>query len=447
MTPIDRTESVTSENGVRPRPRPRSARVRPDAIVAALLQDGWRFAAGGDDLYVYQNGVYVPGSRVLRKHLFERLGSQWEPARVTAVIQALKDSSESLWEVPSAEYINLKNGLYNRATGLLEPHSPEHFSPVQLPVSFDPAATCPRMDGFLEAVFPLDSEILAYEILGYLATTDTWLKRAVFLLGPKNSGKSTWCELVRRFIGSQNISGVPLQSLASNRFALAGLHGKLVNVFPDLSPTRVEDSSIFKQVTGDDKVVTAEKKFEAAFQFYLYCRLVFSGNEVPQSADQTDAYLDRWLVLLFPNRFELNQSFLADLATPEEFSGLFNASMQAYQGVQDRQDFTSNEATREGADRFKEAVVPVISFLAECCETVNPNARCDRVDLYQAYCGWSSQSGRRRPSNRKFYEALRQHFPRGGEHKIEGNRIWTHITLNDAGSQALEYFHNQGRRS
>jgi P4 family phage/plasmid primase-like protien len=347
--------------------------------------------------------------------------------------------------MPSQDYINLSNGLYNRKIGRLEPHTPDHLSQVQLPISFDEAATCPGLTRFLEEVFPKDSSILAYEILGYLATTDTWLKRAVFLKGLQHSGKSTFCQLIHCFLGDRNITAHSLQHLTSNRFGLAGLHGKLANVLPDLPPARVDDSSIFKMITGNDHMVTGENKYERPFQFWMFCRLVFSANEFLQSADQTDAYLGRWLVLLFPNQFALNRTFLETLATPEELSGLFNLAMQAYRDVVVRGDFTNNEATQQGTELLKESLVPVIAFLKECCDVSNPKSRTNCTDLYQAFCGWCSQTGRRRPSDRTFYAQMRQHFPQGTEVKTDGNRVWAHLTLNDEGEQALEYFRRRER--
>jgi phage/plasmid-associated DNA primase len=303
MTTEEHRVDVEAEpNGRRPRPRPRQARIKPNAILERLLEDGWRFATSGDALFTYVDGIYVPGTKALRRHLSERLGSQWEMTRVNSVIQLAKDISDDLWLMPSTTHINLKSGLYNRETGQLDPHTPEYLSPVQLPITYDPTAECPKLDQFLEDVCPKNSGPLAYEILGYLATPDTWLKRAFFLQGPKHSGKSTFCELIGLFLGHQNVTAHTLQHLTSNRFGLATLYGKLANVFPDLPPTRVEDSSIFKMITGNDHLVSAERKYESPFQFWMHCRLLFSANEFPQSADQSETYLGRWLVLLFPNR-------------------------------------------------------------------------------------------------------------------------------------------------
>jgi putative DNA primase/helicase len=435
----------TEENGRKPRPRPRSARLRPYDIIQSLLADGWRFAYGGDNLYVYEHGVYVPGARIVRNHLFQRLGTRWGMVQVNSVIQGLKDISPELWPVPTRDYINLANGLYNQQTQKLEPHSADHLTHVQLPIIYDPSATCPSLDSFLEDISAPGSAITTYEILGWLATTDTWLKRAILLVGPKNSGKSTFCELIYYYLGGQNISGVPLQQLTATGFARAELFGKLANVFPDLPNARVEESSIFKTLTGNDPSLTADRKYGQPFSFKPFVRLLFSANEIPQSADQTDAYLDRWLVNLFPNTFELNDSYLESMATHEEISGLFNSAMAAYNKVLKQGNFTLTEATQAGATLFKEAVVPVIAFLAECCDTEHPNYNCDRTDLYHAFCGWCSQTGRRRPSNRRFYEQLRQHFPEGTEKKTNTNWVWTHLTLNDTGQQALEHFQRRER--
>ena len=70
--------------------------------------------------------------------------------------------SPDLWTEPSKDRINLANGLYDRGTGKLEEHTPDHLSQVQLPIHYNESATCPRIERFLTDVFPEDSSILAY---------------------------------------------------------------------------------------------------------------------------------------------------------------------------------------------------------------------------------------------------------------------------------------------
>ena len=54
---------------------------------------------------------------------------------------------------------------------------------------------------------------------------------------------------------------------------------------------------------------------------------MFSANSVPDSPDTSPAYLRRWLVIPFPNRFEgdkADRNLLDKLTTPEELSGFLS---------------------------------------------------------------------------------------------------------------------------
>lgn len=74
--------------------------------------------------------------------------------------------------------------------------------------------------------------------------------------------------------------------------------GKLANICPDLPSKHLEETSIFKQITGGD-TVSAEYKFKDSFDYVPFARLVFSANEPPRSDDAGYAFTQRWVVVPF----------------------------------------------------------------------------------------------------------------------------------------------------
>ena len=68
-------------------------------------------------------------------------------------------------------------------------------------------------------------------------------------------------------LGEENTSTTALQSLADNRFASAGLFGKMANIYTDLSPKLIKDAGLFKMLTGGSDHVPGEKKFQQPFDF------------------------------------------------------------------------------------------------------------------------------------------------------------------------------------
>ena len=69
-----------------------------------------------------------------------------------------------------------------------------------------------------------------------------------------------------KFVGADNVSNETLQRLVSNRFAAASLVGKLANICTDLPTKRLEDTHLFKGITGGDPI-QAERKYQPPFSY------------------------------------------------------------------------------------------------------------------------------------------------------------------------------------
>src|SRR5262249_26138986 len=135
---------------------------------------------------------------------------------------------------PDWQYINLLNGRLDWATRTLESHTSTVFTTVQLPIEYEPTATCPAFDHYLQTTFDAAVIPLIEEILGWCLIPDRRFEQAVMLTGEGENGKSVFLDLVGYLLGENNVSNVALQDLEENRFRAAELYGKLANVFADL---------------------------------------------------------------------------------------------------------------------------------------------------------------------------------------------------------------------
>ncbi len=150
-------------------------------------------------------------------------------------------------------------------------------------------------------------------------------------IGKGSNGKSTFLRIIDHLLGSKNISHISLQDLAGDRFASAGLYGKLANTFADLKSDKLVSTGNFKMLVSGD-YIRAQKKFQNPFEFQNYAKLIFSANEIPQSEDRTYAYFRRWIILFFEKVYEGDDNdteLVYKLTTPEELSGLLNLALIA----------------------------------------------------------------------------------------------------------------------
>jgi len=411
----------------------------PVAAANGLLELPVNVAKGGGLLHVYDDasGVYRPGMDLLRKILVDFLGETWRPTRADAVVRYLDDSAPCLWERPPSDQVNVRNGILCLATGELMSHAPTWLSPIQIGAVWNPDAGCPRISRFVEDVVPSDTVKLVYEIAGLLCVPDMTFQTAVLLLGAGNNGKSTLIGLLGAVVGAENVAHVGLHELGSNRFAAAELYGKLANLCPDIPNRKPASVATFKAITGGDPI-PAERKYGQPFTFEPFSRFVFSANSVPDSPDTSPAYLRRWQVIPFPNRFQgdkADRNLLDKLTTPEELSGFLSLAVEAYRGLQERGHFSTAESTDQAKLAFEEDVAHVLTFLGEKT-LVDARADVDRARLADAYRDWCKSEAHHAPLTRqKFFEEVRQHVPGITQKTVRGRTTWVGLGLTQGESQ------------
>jgi putative DNA primase/helicase len=390
------------------------------SIADRLMVEGHYAYDEAERLYRYEDGRYTLCDFAVRREtqvLMEKSGlsGKWSSHRGREVVAYITLKSPKVWDEPPADEINLKNGILNIHTGLLRPHSPEFLSPIQIPVTFDPTATCPQWDGFITEVFPEDSPELAWEILGDLITPDRSIQKAGLLTGEGGNGKGVYLAGCIAFVGRENVATIPLHKLESDRFSVAQLYGKLVNCCADLPSGDLTSTSMFKALTGGD-IITGERKYENSFSFKPYARLLFSANHPPRSADATKAFFDRWLVIPFDRSFRgtkkerPRRELDAALADPRELSGVLNKALAALQRLRARGRFTETESTARAMAEMQQVTDPLAVWLDH--ETVTlPNASVPCGDLLLAYNDECARSGRPPANKTAFGMAIRRLRP------------------------------------
>jgi putative DNA primase/helicase len=353
-------------------------------IAKWILDGGDRFACDeGGRLYVYRDGTYyADGERRVHRRTKEyftqlEIEEEWTHHRANEVTEYLIADCNDLWAQPPLDAVNVRNGLLDIRklieTGQLDrvrlrEHDPEHLSPVQLPLYFDPAARCPAWEKFISEVFPEDAQDLPWQILAWLMVPFTGIQKAVLLMGEGGTGKSTFLSAVKTFLGRRNVSAKSLHRLESCRFSVGGLVGKLANICADLPGSELAGTSVFKAITGGDEL-TGEHKFKDEFTFLPFCRLLFSANKPPLSPDATEAFFERWIVVAFDRKFrgvegrEIPRHKLdAVLGAPAELSGVLNRALAMVPGVLER-GITIERSMKEAHAAFRASTDPILVWL------------------------------------------------------------------------------------
>jgi P4 family phage/plasmid primase-like protien len=401
--------------------------------LADELMSEYTFICVDGVLYVYQNGVYnAIGDSFVESECQKRLDWSARNTRINEVISYIKRCVGVKNETLNTHkyLINLENGMYDLTNEKLLTHSTEYLSTTRIPVKYDPNADNSVITAWLASIF-VDSDCiqLVCELFGYCMIPDTTMKKAFMLVGPTNTGKSTYSRVLENFVGNENVSKIPLQEISDSRFKRAELFGKLVNIFADLDTKPLKSTSYFKTIVSGDSI-DAERKCQNPFFFKPFARLVFSANEIPTSSDKSTAYFNRWNIINFDQVFEgtADKKGLADeLSKPENLSALLNCAIFGLKSVLKRQSFTVTEKGKEALADYQKQNDPVGAFLESCCE-LDVNSRVIRGDLFTAFCQYCAEYEFNACTVKAFYQRIRN-LKGVKEDRTSKERLFTGIKL------------------
>lgn len=371
-----------------------------------------RLAVGpGKSIYRHVEGVWTPdGESEIYRRSVTLLRDRYRPDHAANVRSVVANREPLISDdTTDVQYLNLPNGLLAWKEGKLYPHNPHVISTVRIPIPWDEDAECPEIDQFFAEVFPADAIELAYEILGYMLFNDNPLHKAILLHGSGRNGKGTFIRLARMLVGHNNISAVTPQDLDSSAFSSAQLHGKLANLVGDVDPRIFKSTERFKQLTGGDYVM-AQHKHRDPFNFLCRALMVAAFNALPRTADTTEGFFSRWVVVPFTAFFpagKADTTLIARLTHPKELQGLLRGAVSGLQQVMRRGQFSIPPSVAAATARFKTEADPIRGFIAERLEfTRADKVFVPRSDVYVNYGMWASSNGYHEMGASRFYAEL-----------------------------------------
>ena len=299
------------------------------------------------------------------------------------------------------------NGILRYESGkwTLNPYKREDFRRIRLPVVYDPQATCPRFERFLEEVFDGTPDIkdrvrLVLEFLGLSLTATTEFEKALLLVGSGGNGKSVLVRVLEAMVGARNRSAVQLKQL-ENRFQRAHLDGKIVNVMTELSEgAELPDAEVKAIISGEP--ITAEHKLKPPFEFYPICKLWLLTNHLPSVRDLSDGLFRRFSIITFPNRFDNKSTRDTALSgkLAAEASGILSYCLRALAELFERGSLTEPPSSREAVDGWRRDSDQVAAFVDEEM-VLEPGASITSKEVYSIYQEWAKESGIRKLLGRK----------------------------------------------
>jgi len=261
--------------------------------------------------------------------------------------------------------VPVKNGVViRRKLNILLPQSPVWGFTYSLPIIYDPKKSANNVLKFISDIVERENRELLLQIPAHALLQNEGLQLSYLLTGGGANGKSTYINLITALIGPENITAVGLQELLEDRFKIAELQGKLMNMYADLVKTSLKTTGKFKILTGGDEI-TVERKYAHPFKMTNKAVLVFSANELPDVDDGTYAFWRRWAVIPFPKTFDNDPTFQKNLITSDNLSGLLNVVLIEMDKIEERNGLVRSNKVEEIMTMWKQRSNSAYAFVKE----------------------------------------------------------------------------------
>ena len=346
------------------------------------------------EMFVKDGGVYRTGPA---ERMIESEVELEEPNETNNFAKEVIGHVRRSTYVPSSTFdadldiVNLENGLYRLSAGRLEPHGPEYASRIQIPVRFDPKATCPKIMRFLKEVLPNPDDVVnVLEDAAYALIRDTRFQKAFMYIGNGSNGKTTWLQTLNALLGRENVANDSIHDLGIGRFGAGNIEGKLAVIYPDIANAEITLTGKLKAIISGDRI-TVERKGIQGHPITPFAKLYYAANALPVVSDDSDAWFRRWRITAWPVQVDSEKqdpNLLSGLTTPQELSGLFNV-LAAFARRLIRQGGFSYDATiKQTREEWGNRSNVIRAFVSKCLEVQKDGGRelaCPSADVYSAY--------------------------------------------------------------
>lgn len=302
--------------------------------------------------------------------------------------------------------LNVRNGTIDLETGKLLPHQQSHCLTKLTKIDYDDQASCPDWLAYLHQAQHGKQDMVDYlqKAIGYSLTGSVAEKCMFILHGPKNTGKTTFIEIMQMLLSEYAIK-IQTQTLMWRREKqqsndIAALKGaRFVHASEAEEHERLAEAQI-KEMTGGD-TITARFLHAEFFQFQPEFKLWLSTNHKPKASND-DALWGRLKLIPFTNRVpedQIDRKLRSKLQA--ELPGILKWAIDGClrwqkEGLGDPPDVT--KATND----YRGQMDIIGHFLDECCEIGDDSYSELARELYAGYKQWCIDTGERIESQRAF---------------------------------------------
>ena len=247
------------------------------------------------------------------------------------------------------------------------------------------------------------------------------MKKALFVVGEGDTGKSQIKNLLTRLIGEKHCAPLELSDL-EERFGTSMLYQKRLAGCNDMSYMRINELTNFKKLTGGD-IIAAEFKSKPLFSFTFKGLFWFCANEMPLFGGDKEKWVYNRMCIIKPTGkvypldappFEgivYRDPHLIDKLWKER-EYIISLAIKALQGVVKRgYEYSITDINKQYLAAYQTENSSTLTFYEECCvprPIKGKHDKCNQSALFKVYCEWCKIHSRNgyHDSRKDFKKAL-----------------------------------------
>jgi P4 family phage/plasmid primase-like protien len=299
---------------------------------------------------------------------------------------------------------NCLNGTLDLLDGTVSPHRKGDYLTKMAGVSFDPSATAPTWDKFVNRIFQGDDgenrdNLLNYvqRAVGYSMTAETVAQCLFVLWGNGRNGKTTFIEAILAMMGDYGLVGQQSLLLDDGKGKANGedevnlLGVRFASCSETNSGQRFDEAKI-KRLVGTGKV-RARRLYESSFEFEATHKLWLDCNHKPVVRNNDEGIWRRIKLIPFLQQIPFNER---DEGLSEklraETSGVLNWALKGLmEWRKDRKLHEPSEVCNAvNGYRFESDYFG--QFLSDCIEP-NDADTAATDEVYRVFCRWMESNG------------------------------------------------------
>ena len=300
--------------------------------------------------------------------------------------------------------LNVSNGTVDLKSGELLSHRRDHYLTQIARVEYDPNATAPMWEGFLETVFSGNTDLTRYvqQAIGY-SLSGSVSERVFFILyGTGSNGKSTFLETLRKILGDYiwtlTSDALIRQNNPLHPTHIAQMRGRRFVYTQELPNGARLNESLLKTLTGGD-TTSPRLMHQDAQNIAPTWKMWLSTNHLPVIDARDKAMWDRVKVIQIIHRFERENSAdrgeMIDRLVSQEGPGILRWAVDGCLHYLHQRLKIEPHAVSSATMAYRNKMDPIGRFIEDRCldNRLDPSCWVFFSDLYEAFVSWCEDSG------------------------------------------------------